>query len=588
MRTKRWRALTALAAVAALGLSACGGGDGGNGDGDANGGAEPVFNAALTSVFNPSDKTGGTIRMAHSSDWDTLDPGETYYGFSWNFARLYGRSLLSFRAAPGTASNELVPDLAEDLGEPSDGGATWTYKIREGVRFEDGTEVTAADVKYAVLRSTDKTTFANGPAYFEAMLDLPEGYDGPYRTPDMNTDSAIETPDDYTIVFHLKKPFSGFDYLAQLSQTIPVPQAQDTGAKYRDHVVSTGPYMFDTYEAGKSFTLKRNPEWDQATDPMRKALPDAYEVSLNVNADDIDNRILSGDLDVDLAGTGAQPAALARVLGDPALKASADNPTIARLWYTSVNPTVKPLDNIHCRRAIQYGMDRTSYQTAYGGPFAGGEIATTILPPQIPGYEDFDLYPAGEDQKGDVEMAKTELEECGQPDGFTTNMAYRSDRPKEKATAEAFQQALDRVGIKLTLKGFPAADYFSTYAGNPPYVVKNNLGLATNGWGADWNDGFGFLSQIVDGRVIRETGGSSNTSVRIPEVEQMLDEAVNELDQETREGMWGDIDKRVMEEAVIYPGVYAKSVLLRSANLTNVFVNDSYGMYDYMSMGVQQ
>ena len=225
----------------------------------------------------------------------------------------------------------------------------------------------------------------------------------------------------------------------------------------------------------------------------------------------------------------------------------------------------------------------------YGYPLAsiaGGDLATTILPPQIPGYEKFDLYPAGE--TGDLDKAKESLEACGQPDGFETSMAFRSDRPKEEATAEAFQQALARVGIKLTLKGYPTATYFSENCGLPPFVVKNNLGLCTNGWGADWNDGFGFLSQIVDSRVIRETGGSSNTSVRIPEVNDMLDQAVNELDQAKRESMWADIDKRVMEEAVIYPGVYAKSVLLRGQGLTNVFVNDSYGMYDYMSMGVQQ
>ena len=105
-------------------------------------------------------------------------------------------------------------------------------------------------------------------------------------------------------------------------------------------------------------------------------------------------------------------------------------------------------------------------------------------------------------------------------------MAFRSDRPRRRRRAEAFQQALDRVGIKVNLKGYPAATYFSENCGLPPFVVKNDLGLCTNGWGADWNDGFGFLSQIVDSRVIRETGGSSNTSVRIPEVDKMLDEAL--------------------------------------------------------------
>jgi peptide/nickel transport system substrate-binding protein len=586
MRNTRWRALGALAAVAALTLSACGGGDSGDGDGgDSGSSATPEFNAALSEVYNPSDKKGGIIKAAHSSDWDTLDPGETYYGFSWNFARLYGRSLLMFKAAPGDASNELVPDLAEDLGEPSDGGKTWTYKIRQGVKYEDGTEVTAADVKYAVLRSTDKKTFPNGPAYFEQFLDLPKGWESVYKTPDLDTDQAIETPDDYTIVFHLKQPFAGFDYLAQLTQTMPIPQDKDSGAEYRNEIVSTGPYKFQDLEPGKGFKLVRNDQWDQSTDPNRKALPDGWDVQLNVNADDIDQRLQTGDLQVDLAGTGVQPAAMSQVLSDPAKKANVDNPTIARLWYTSINPTVKPFDNIDCRKAVMYAMDHKSYQTAYGGEFAGGDLATTILPPQIPGYEKFDLYQAGE--TGDLDKAKQALADCGQPDGFETAMAFRSDRPKEEATAEAFQQALDRVGIKVELKGYPAATYFSENCGLPPFVVKNNLGLCTNGWGADWNDGFGFLSQIVDSRVIRETGGSSNTSVRIPEVDKMLDAAVLELDDAKREADWAEIDKRVMEEAVVYPGVYAKSVLIRGQDLTNVFVNDSFGMYDYMSMGVQ-
>jgi len=580
------RAMGAAAVALALGLSACAGGTSTKTNTGSTGSTvKDAFNAGLTTVFNPSEKKGGIIKLADEAAPDTLDPGETYYGYSWDFVRVYGRALTMFKPAPGKASAELVPDLAETLGVASDGGKTWTYKLRKGVKFEDGTVVKAADVKYAVLRSTDKATFPNGPAYFEAMLNMPKGYKGPYKSKGMNTDSAITTPDDSTIVFHLIAPFAGFDYLAQLPQTIPVPEAKDTGAKYKEHVISSGPYMFKTYAADKSYTLVRNPNWDQATDPNRKALPDGYDVQLNVNAEDIDNRLISGDLDVAIAGTGLTAASQSKVLSDPTLKARTDNPTLSRLWYTSINPTVKPLDNIDCRKAIEYAMDRTSYQTAYGGAYTGGDIATTILPPMIPGYQKYDLYPAGADNKGDLAKAKESLTKCGQPNGFATNIAYRNERPKEKATAEAFQQALERVGIKLTLKGYAKADYFSSYAGNPPFVKANNLGLALNGWGADWPDGFGFLSQIVDSRVIRETGGSSNTSVRIPEVDKLLDQAVNELDTAKRNAVWGQIDKRVMEEAVIFPGVYAKSLLMRGKNLTNVFVNESLGYYDYMALG---
>jgi peptide/nickel transport system substrate-binding protein len=577
-----------VAVTAALALTltaaACGNNDG---DSDNTDATKAEFNAAVEKVFNPSEKKGGTIKFANSGDWDSVDPGETYYGYSWNFARLYGRGLLMFKPAPGDGSDELVPDLAEGLGQVSEGGKVWTYKIRSGIKFEDGTPVTSKDVKYAVLRSTDKETFPNGPAYFEQFLDLPEGYKGPYKSKGVDTNSAIETPDDQTIVFKLKVPFGGFDYLAQLPQTVPVPEAKDTGAKYREHVVATGPYMFDTYESGKSFSLKRNPSWDPATDPNRKALPDRYEVTLNVNGDDLDNRLISGDIHVDVVGTGVQAASLGRVMGDPALKATADNPLGARLWYTSINPTVAPLDNIECRKAVIYATDKVGYQTAYGGEFAGGEIATTVMPPVIQGYQKYDLYPAGPDNKGDLEKAKQALTACGQPSGFETNFAYRSERLKEKALGESLQQALGRVGIKLNLKPYPQGDYFSQYAGNPPFVVKNKLGLAANGWQADWNDGFGYLSQIVDSRVIRPTGGSSNTSVRIPEVDQMIDQAVAETDEAKRDAIWAQIDKRVMEEAVILPGLYSKSLVVRGKGLTNVFVTKAYGQYDYLSLGIE-
>ena len=119
--------------------------------------------------------------------------------------------------------------------------------------------------------------------------------------------------------------------------------------------------------------------------------------------------------------------------------------------------------------------------------------------------------------------------------------------------------------------------------------MKNKLGLCVNSWGADWPDGFGFLSQIVDSRVIRETGGSSNISVRIPEVDQMLDTALTELDTDKRNQMWGEIDKRVMEEAVIYPGVYAKAsaraVEECHQHLRHRCIQSGY---DYLGMGAQK
>lgn len=580
MTNLRIMAAVAVAATLVTGLAACGGSGASNGSNE-------QFNAAVASVHRPSDAKGGVIRMANPGDWDSLDPAESYYSYEWDFARLFGRSLLTFAPAPGKDGTKLVPDLATGMGTASDGDKTWTYHIRTGVTFEDGTPVTTKDVKYAVERSLDKTVFPDGPTYFNDYLDL-KGYTSPYSdpSPDKLGLQAIETPDDTTIVFHLSRAFAGFDYFAMLPSTMPVERSKDSGSDYKKHVVSTGPYMFGTNTLGKGFTLVRNPHWDPKTDPLRKALPNEFDVSLNVNADDIDQRLIAGDLDFEITGNGLQAAAQGKVVADQRLKANADNPASARLWYTAINGDVAPLDNVHCRQAVEYAADRKSYQAAYGGSL-GGDVATNLLPPVIPGAKAFNPYPSA-DNAGDQAKARQELQACGKPDGFSTTIAYRAERPKEKNVAEALQQSLGKVGIQLTIKPFPQNDYGKLYAGKPDYAKNNNLGLIVYGWQADWPEGFGFLSQIVDSRVIRAAGGNSNFGVKDPAVDALLDRATTTEDAAGREKLYDQIDQKVMADAYILPGVVAKELLYRPSKVTNLFVSDGYGMYDYAAIGVQQ
>ncbi|MFI6316067.1 ABC transporter substrate-binding protein [Nonomuraea sp. NPDC050556] len=574
-----------------LGLAACGGnatqtpGQGTQSSGAAAPAAQGEADAAVGKIYNPSDKKGGTLKLANTADWDSLDPGNTYYGYSLNFARLYGRALLMFKSAPGADGNTLVPDLAESLGKASDDAKTWTYTLRKGVKFEDGTPVTSKDVAYAVARSYDKEVFPNGPTYLNALLSWPKGYKGGMKDKDADISSAISTPDDQTIVFHLNQPFGLFDYIMQMPMTMPVPKDKDTGTKYQEHVISTGPYKFETNEVGKGFTLVRNENWDAATDPNRPALPDKIEVQVKVNADDLDNRIINGDVQAAIDGLGIGAAALPKVMGDPALKARTDNPSLQRLWYMSIIPDVEPFTNIECRKAVEFAADRTSLFRAYGGE-TGGEIATGMVPKTMAGYKPIELYKTADD-KGDIEKAKAALKACGKPDGFETNISYRTERTKEKAAAESLQQSLAKVGIKLTLKPFPQDDYFALYAGKPAYVKENNIGIAINGWGSDYPDTYGFMQAITDSRDIR-AAGNYNLSVKMPEVDKMIDQIKAEPDAAKRADLWSQIDMKVMENAVTLPVVYAKTLFIRPKGATNVFISDSQQMYDYVGMGVQQ
>lgn len=582
--------LAAGTAALTLGVAACGGGGGTSSSSSTGGGgggnaSAPVANAAIGKVYRPSDTKGGTLRFGAAGDWDSVDPGDTYYGLSWNFLRNYARTLVVFKAAPGGEGTKLVPDLATSLGKPSDGNKTWTYTLRDGLKFEDGTPITSKDVKYGVARALDKDTFPNGPTYFNDFLaGVPKGY-SVYKDKNLDNLKAIETPDAKTIVFRLNKPFSGFDYFAQLSSTAPVPQAKDTGAKYKEHVISSGPYKFTTYQAGKRLELDRNPNYDPKTDPDsgRKALPDKITVEIGINAADLDNRLQAGDIDIDIAGTGVQAAAQGKILANPQLKAKSDNPSSARTNYAQINTDVAPLDNLDCRKAILLAYDKTGYQRAYGGA-TGGDIATSLLPPVVPGHVQMDLYGAKANPQGDVQGAKAALAACGKPNGFDTNISFRAERPKERAVAESLQQSLAKVGIRLTLKAFPSGDYFKLYAGKPDFAKANGLGLLIMSWGADWPDGFGFLSQIVDSRVIRPAG-NTNLGIKMPEVDKLIDQALAENDISKREAIWGNIDKLVMENAEVIPGVWPKSLIFRPDTLTNVFVTDAYNMYDYAAIG---
>lgn len=563
----------ATVTVLSLSAAACGGGS------KSSSGGSGSKDAALDSIANASSKKGGTVTLEDSDVPDSLDPGNTYYGFVQNFSRLYARTLVTFKPAAGKDGLTVVPDLATSLGTPSKDAKTWTYHLRPGLKYDDGSPITSKDVKYAIERSNfAPEALSNGPTYFKSYLEGGDKYKGPYK--DKNGLASIATPDDNTIVFHLNQPFADFDYLATFSQTAPVPQAKDDGAKYVQHIVSSGPYKFASYQEGASASLVRNPNWDPKTDPIRKALPDKINVKFKVNPVSIDNDLLADKITADIAGAGVQPQTQPRVLNGKYVKQT-DNSYAGATEYMALNQHVAPFDNIHCRKAVQWAVDKQSALDAMGGA-PKGDVATTLLPPTVNGYAKFDTYPTP-GNKGDVAKAKDELKQCGKPNGFSTTLTARSDRPAEVAAATAIQNSLKAVGIQADIKQFPAGKYFSNFAGVPSYVHDHKLGMMMTAWGADWPTGYGFLDQIIDGSAIKPSGGNNLSELDDPKINAALKAAIANTDAAARTKAWGDIDKMVQDNASIVPLVYRKNLLIRPTSATNVTVTQAYlGMYDYL------
>ncbi|MCX5267855.1 ABC transporter substrate-binding protein [Streptomyces sp. NBC_00199] len=572
-----------LAAIAAIGsvsllLAGCSKADDNT---DKDGGKSAGADAATKGVVNASTQKGGTVTYEYSDVPDSFDPGNTYYAYMYNLSRVYARPLMTFQPGAGEEGNKLVPDLAASAGVPSDGGKTWTYKLRTGLKYQDGTAITSKDVKYAVERSNfARDVLSLGPNYFQQLLVGGEAYKGPYK--DKKGLASIETPDDTTIVFKLKSAFQEFDYLVATPQTAPVPEAKDKGIDYVKNIVSSGSYKFESYDEGKQVTLVRNENWDAKTDPLRKQYPDKIVVKLKVNAETIDQDVQAGDA-IDLGGTGVQAATQAKVINDAALKGNTDNTYGGRLVYMAINTKVAPFDNVACRKAVQYAVDKVSVQTAEGGPIRG-DIATTVLPPDIPGYAKADAY-ATDGNKGDVTKAKEQLKACGKT-AITTNITARSDRQPEIDAATAIIASLKKVGINASLKQFPSGKYFTDYAGVPAFNKKNNVGLMMMQWGADWPGGYGFLQQILNGAAIGASGNTNLSELNDPEVNANLAKAIGTQDATQRNAIYTQIDKKVMDEAALVPLTYFKVLLYRPANYTNLVSTAAFsGQYDYLNIG---
>ncbi|MFF8954364.1 ABC transporter substrate-binding protein [Streptomyces sp. NPDC014894] len=584
-RSSRTRRIAgaALVVAALTATAACGGGSKKEGgDGKAAG-----YNAGTKGIANASAKKGGTLKFIGKQDLDSTDPQRQYYGMSWDFSRFYARQLLSYAPKAGAAGAELTPDLAKAKGVVSNDGKTYTYQLRDGITWEDGSPITSQDVKYGIQRVWATDVISGGPQYLRQVLDPKTEYKGPYKdkSPDKLGLKAIETPDAKTIVFNLPKPNGDFEQMLAMPSGSPVKKEKDTGGKYQLKPFSSGPYKFESYAPKKSIVLVRNDKWQKASDPIRAALPDKVTVTINSNIEAIDELLIKGEYDLDLNATGMSQAGRTKALKQH--KGNVDNIETSFIRYVDIATKVEPFDDIECRKAVMYAADYKSMQTVRGGPEAGGDIATNMLPKAIKGASDYDPYGVlARDGKPDIAKAKAALKECGKPDGFTTNISARSNNPGEVATAEALQESLKAVGIQTEVETIDGAES-STITGSPAVVKKRNLGLVMTGWGPDFPTGQGFSQPLVDGRFIVPNGNYNVSETNDPKINKFFDDALRETDPEKAGQIYQQMNHAVADLAVMMPIVFEKNFTWRSSRLTNAYSSAAYnGRYDYASLGV--
>ena len=566
--TKRRVAAVSVSLVLAAGAAACG----------------PEDNDAKSSGGDSTPHKGGTLTVLNSDPQSDFDPARLYTSGGGNVPSLVFRTLTTRNRESGAEGTKVVPDLATDTGRPNKDATVWTYTLKKGLKYEDGTAITSADIKYGIERSF-APELSGGAPYLRDWLVGAADYQGPYK--DKKGLSAIETPDARTIVFHLNKPEGEFPYLATQTQFAPVPKAKDTGTKYEEHPVSSGPYKVVRNENdGETLLLERNTYWSAATDAERKAYPDRIAVKSGLDSSVINQR-LSASQGADAAAvttdTNLGPAELAKVTGDKELAARVGTGHFGYTNYIAFNPTVKPFDNAKVRQAISYAVDRSSVVNAAGGS-ALAEAATTFLPDQKSfGYEPYDLFPAG--ATGNAAKAKELLKEAGYPNGLTVTLTHDNAQNFKTSPeiATAIQDALKKAGITVKLQGLEDNNYSDTI-----HDVKKEPGFFLSAWGADWPSGGPFLAPIFDGRQIVKDGANFNSGLLNDKSVNAEIDAINKLtDLDAAAKRWGALDKKIGEQALTVPLFHPVYKRLVGKDIRNVVISDWTGVLDISQVAVK-
>lgn len=530
--------------------------------------------AGVEGVRSPSDVSGGTLRLV-APPIDSLDPQRSYLPGVWNLMRLYTRTLVTYSSEPG-ATGELVPDLATDLGTVSEDGLSWTFTLREGVRFETGQPITSRDLKYGIARSFASDVIVGGPTYVVDLLDDPANpYPGPYSREEDDPDlTSVETPDDRTIVFRLRAPQPDFPYVMALPSSSAVPADADTRGEYGRDPVSSGPYAVTSVDPETGIRLDRNPQWDPATDGVRTALPDTVVVRTGMSGLERDQALLAGSADIDISGTGVQTATTARMPDQEELLARVDDVTTGAVRILALPTDVAPMDDPGCRAAVAAAVDRRAVQTALGG--AVDVVRSSQLWPR-----DLAGGPEERDAGPDLDRARAALEECGRPEGFSTALAVVDSRSSREA-AEVIAAQLGEVGIDVEVRPLDPVTFYATEVGNPDVVRQNGYGLVLATRTADLPTPGSFLVPLVDGRSVRTVGNPNYARLDDPAITTLVDEA------RARGGeSWRAVAEAVVETSAYVPLAETRVQLLAGQRLRNGLVMRPYAGYDVATAGVR-
>ncbi|WP_454857227.1 ABC transporter substrate-binding protein [Rhizobium binxianense] len=537
---KRWLRQTTLATVAAF--------------------------APLSAMAQETPQQGGDIVVTYKDDITTLDPAIGYDWVNWSMIKsLYSR-LMDYE--PGTPN--LVPSLAESFTVSPD-GLTYTFKLRKGVKFSNGREVVASDVKYSIERAVDPKTQGPGAGFFGAI----KGFEDVTRGK-ATTLSGIETPDDGTVIFNLSRPDATFLHVLAINfaSVVPKEAVEAAGGDFGKKPVGSGTFILKDWTIGQHLIFEKNPDY------YVKDIPHIDKFTVEVGQEPLVALLRLQKGEVDIAGDGIPPAKFLEI------KNSADGPKMIvdgeqlHTGYITLNTKVMPFDNVKVRQALNMAINKERITRILNGR---ATAANQPLPPLMPGYDkSFTGYAY------DVAKAKALLAEAGYPDGFET-VLYSTNTDPQPRIAQAIQQDLAAVGVKAEVRALAQANVISAGGteGEAPMIWSGGMA-----WIADFPDPSNFYGPIL-GCAGAVPGGwnwswycNADLDKRAVEADSMSDPAKSA----ERVAAWGKIFTDIMADAPWIPVINERRVVaksLRMGGADNIYI-DPTRVINYDAIYVKQ
>ncbi|WP_233600915.1 MULTISPECIES: ABC transporter substrate-binding protein [Micromonospora] len=524
----------------------------------------------------PGATKGGTFTILRETQISHLDPQRVYSFAGLMAAPLYARYLTTWKD-DGKGKLTLVGDLAETPGTNVNNDCkVWEFKIKDGLKFEDGRPITSKEIAYGIARSFNPD-LTGGPTYIQEWLADTAQYDTAwnFKANKGSLPPGLTTPDDKTLRFEFKKAHCDLPFAASLPATAPLPPDKDTGVNVDNQPFASGPYKITKLTPGVEVVLERNDQWDPKTDPVRHQYPDKFVWSFGTTPDAQANRMIADNgPDQSAVAFNTVPASLiSRVLGDAALKSRSllsPTPSANRLTINTQRVT-----DLKVRQALNYAIDRDGLIKALGGEAVASPL-TTLLPPATLGYEKSDVYPAG--PNGNPDKAKELLGGKEVP----LVLAVRDDDLNQRLGTQ-LKNNLEKAGFKITVKTTPADSYLDDVKS------KNNAwDIYLDSWAADWPSGAAVLPVLFDGRGIK-AAGNSNTSYMNNDAINAEFDRVLAMDPAAQAPEWAKLDKKIMEEVAPAVPLYVDvSFNLYGSKAGGLFIESIFGNVSFVNAYAKQ